>query len=252
MTQSAQNVETTVLGADEIILNMGPQHPSTHGVLRVKLKLDGERVVGLGMHHRLSASRRGKDRRASHLPAIRAVRGPHGLRRGGFERPGLLRGGRKIAGRGSAAARARGAHDSDGAAAHRQPPGVARNACARYRRADSGFLLFSRARRNSENFREVLRRAADHACVPHRRLAIRDVRRLRRGSEALLRRFRAAHRRIRNAAHRESHLGGPHEGRRHPDRRGCHRAWRHRAGAARQRREVGYSQSGALRRLRSI
>jgi len=41
----ASNVETTVLGADEIILNMGPQHPSTHGVLRVKLKLDGERVV---------------------------------------------------------------------------------------------------------------------------------------------------------------------------------------------------------------
>jgi NADH-quinone oxidoreductase subunit D len=45
-----------VLGADEIILNMGPQHPSTHGVLRVKLKLDGERVVGseciIGYLHR--------------------------------------------------------------------------------------------------------------------------------------------------------------------------------------------------------
>jgi NADH-quinone oxidoreductase subunit D len=40
-----QNVETTVLGADEIIINMGPQHPSTHGVLRVKLKLDGEKIV---------------------------------------------------------------------------------------------------------------------------------------------------------------------------------------------------------------
>src|ERR1700678_4302871 len=39
------SVNTTVLGADEIILNMGPQHPSTHGVLRVKLKLDGERVA---------------------------------------------------------------------------------------------------------------------------------------------------------------------------------------------------------------
>ena len=38
-------IDTTVLGADEIILNMGPQHPSTHGVLRVKLRLDGERVV---------------------------------------------------------------------------------------------------------------------------------------------------------------------------------------------------------------
>ena len=39
------NVETTVLGADEIILNMGPQHPSTHGVLRVLLEIDGETVV---------------------------------------------------------------------------------------------------------------------------------------------------------------------------------------------------------------
>lgn len=29
----------------EITLNMGPQHPSTHGVLRVVLELDGERVV---------------------------------------------------------------------------------------------------------------------------------------------------------------------------------------------------------------
>ena len=44
------------LGADEIILNMGPQHPSTHGVLRVKLRLDGENVVGsecvIGYLHR--------------------------------------------------------------------------------------------------------------------------------------------------------------------------------------------------------
>jgi NADH-quinone oxidoreductase subunit D len=50
------NVETTVLGADEIILNMGPQHPSTHGVLRVKLRLDGEKIVGsecvIGYLHR--------------------------------------------------------------------------------------------------------------------------------------------------------------------------------------------------------
>ena len=49
-------VETTFLGADEIILNMGPQHPSTHGVLRVKLRLDGEKVIGsecvIGYLHR--------------------------------------------------------------------------------------------------------------------------------------------------------------------------------------------------------
>ena len=30
---------------DELVINMGPQHPSTHGVLRVVLRLDGETVV---------------------------------------------------------------------------------------------------------------------------------------------------------------------------------------------------------------
>ena len=48
--------QQTLLGADELVLNMGPQHPSTHGVLRVKLKLDGERVIGsecmIGYLHR--------------------------------------------------------------------------------------------------------------------------------------------------------------------------------------------------------
>ena len=29
----------------ELVINMGPQHPSTHGVLRVVLRLDGEKVV---------------------------------------------------------------------------------------------------------------------------------------------------------------------------------------------------------------
>src|SRR5664280_1774944 len=52
----ATHAESTVLGADEIVLNMGPQHPSTHGVLRVKLRLDGEKVIGsecvIGYLHR--------------------------------------------------------------------------------------------------------------------------------------------------------------------------------------------------------
>jgi len=54
--QDAAHTNETLLGADELVLNMGPQHPSTHGVLRVKLKLDGERVRGtecvIGYLHR--------------------------------------------------------------------------------------------------------------------------------------------------------------------------------------------------------
>jgi NADH-quinone oxidoreductase subunit D len=33
------------LRTEEMILNIGPQHPSTHGVLRVVLELDGERII---------------------------------------------------------------------------------------------------------------------------------------------------------------------------------------------------------------
>ncbi len=37
----------TLLDSPEMVLNMGPQHPSTHGVLRVVLRLDGETVIDL-------------------------------------------------------------------------------------------------------------------------------------------------------------------------------------------------------------
>jgi len=38
-------VETAVGTAKTMVLNMGPQHPSTHGVLRILLELDGETVL---------------------------------------------------------------------------------------------------------------------------------------------------------------------------------------------------------------
>ena len=38
-------VSDRAIGGDTVLLNMGPQHPSTHGVLRLLLELDGETVV---------------------------------------------------------------------------------------------------------------------------------------------------------------------------------------------------------------
>lgn len=44
------------LATEDMVLNIGPQHPATHGVLRLKLTLDGERIVGcepiVGYMHR--------------------------------------------------------------------------------------------------------------------------------------------------------------------------------------------------------
>ncbi len=51
-----EQADKTFLDSNELIINMGPQHPATHGVLRVILKLDGEKVLGtecvIGYLHR--------------------------------------------------------------------------------------------------------------------------------------------------------------------------------------------------------
>jgi NADH-quinone oxidoreductase subunit D len=45
--EMARGVSAERLREDLLVVNMGPQHPSTHGVLRLLLTLDGEEVVDL-------------------------------------------------------------------------------------------------------------------------------------------------------------------------------------------------------------
>jgi NADH-quinone oxidoreductase subunit C/D len=42
-----QPVSETAVGTDELIVNLGPQHPSTHGVFRMAVRLEGETIQHL-------------------------------------------------------------------------------------------------------------------------------------------------------------------------------------------------------------
>src|SRR4029077_17882551 len=42
--------EGEAIQTKEVLLNLGPQHPSTHGVLRLLLELSGENVARVGPH----------------------------------------------------------------------------------------------------------------------------------------------------------------------------------------------------------
>ncbi|MGB1673983.1 MAG: NADH-quinone oxidoreductase subunit D, partial [Limisphaerales bacterium] len=43
--EASKSQESSGLEGDKLVLNMGPSHPSTHGVLRIILELDGEVIT---------------------------------------------------------------------------------------------------------------------------------------------------------------------------------------------------------------
>ena len=124
-----------------MVLNMGPQHPSTHGVLRIILELDGEIVrraePDIGFLHT------GIEKQAEALNWQQVVtltdRMDYLVQP--RKQPGLRPAGGETAADRDPAPRAVDAGDADRTFAHQQPSGVAGHACPGPRRDDGLFLL---------------------------------------------------------------------------------------------------------------
>ena len=150
---------------ETMTLNMGPQHPSTHGVLRVVLELDGETVVRakpiIGYLHT------GMEKQAEYKTYTQSIPqtdrmdylAPH------VEQPGAVPGGREAARHRGAGARAgdpRAAHRAD---PHQRALRLARHPRARHRRDDGLLLLLPRAREGALDLRHGVRRAHDRVAT---------------------------------------------------------------------------------------
>ena len=248
------NVETTVLGADEIILNMGPQHPSTHGVLRVKLRLDGEKVVGsecvIGYLHRgveKIAEHRSYQQFAPYVDRMDYVAAvSNGL--------GYCEAVEKLMGV-EAPPRARGdPHDPhrDCSGSPATCFGWARTRWTSARLTPLFYCLREReeilkifekycgARLTTHAFRigglqyeayDEFEKEVERFCKDPSTSAIDEYESLLTDNRIWI---------------------GPHQGHRRYQRRGRHRHGRHRTGAASQRREMGHAQGHAVRGLRPV
>ena len=153
----------------QMTISMGPQHPSTHGVLRLELVLDGEMVVkatpdigylhtGMEKLFEYKKYQQGiviTDRMdylnplGNNLAYVMAVE--------------------KLLQTRNSGTRADDSRADLRTAANRFASGLARHACARYRRDDGLLLLLPRTRKDSEPDRGCFGRTTDAVLFPHRR-----------------------------------------------------------------------------------
>ena len=100
LAEAQVNVE---LDTGDMILNLGPQHPATHGTLRLVVRLDGERVDRGRSRDRLHAPRLREAHRVPHVSADHHPDQPHRLAFVVRQRSAVHRGRRDVDGHRGAA-----------------------------------------------------------------------------------------------------------------------------------------------------
>src|SRR5882762_6389510 len=232
---------------ERIVLNMGPQHPSTHGVLRLVLELEGETVtdcrVVIGYLHT------GIEKNTEYRTWTQGVTF---LTRADLQRDGLLPGRRAAAGRRGAGPRA-----ADPGAAHGDQPDLVALGVAGHRRHGAGGAHRDDQRvpgprtlpgRTGDDHRPAhesrVRPPRWHRSGLARRRGREDPR-VDQGDE------QGAPRR-RDVAARAADLGEPAQGRRLDRRRGLPVPRGHRADPSRGGAALGSAQDRAVSGLRDV
>ena len=168
------------LATADMVLNIGPQHPSTHGVLRLRLVVDGERVVSAEPVDRLHAPRRGEAVRGPRLPPDPGARQPPRLAVRLRQRARRVPRGRADDGAGGAGAGGLAAHPAGRAEPGPQPPDVPGLVPDRARRDHADLLRLPGARGDPGGDGGGLRRPDALHVQPGRRAARRGPGRLDR------------------------------------------------------------------------
>lgn len=117
----------TIFSPEEFVVNIGPQHPATHGVLRFRTSLDGEEVKKIDLY--CGYIHRGVEKalRKTHISADHPLLRPYGLLLGASQRALRLRLHREGPRHRGAPPRASDSRDGRRVVAYRQPPVVLRN-----------------------------------------------------------------------------------------------------------------------------